>query len=53
MTIDALKSARATLGLSQAELAARIGVAPNTVSRWEAGRHPIPRWVSILIRKLS
>lgn len=34
---------RDSLGLSQVEFAARIGVAPNTVARWERGEmgmHP-------------
>jgi predicted ATPase/DNA-binding CsgD family transcriptional regulator/DNA-binding XRE family transcriptional regulator len=39
-----LKRAREALGLTQAELAAALGVAPNTLARWERGtlkiRHP-------------
>jgi ribosome-binding protein aMBF1 (putative translation factor) len=31
---------RAALGLSQADLAARMGVAASTVSRVESGQHP-------------
>jgi hypothetical protein len=32
-------------GLTQAEAAARLGVALRTYARWEAGRGPIPRWI--------
>jgi transcriptional regulator with XRE-family HTH domain len=34
----ALRSARLAAGLSQAELAARMGTSQAAVSRWEAGR---------------
>ncbi len=37
MTPAALRQLRRRLGLSQAKLAALIGVAPNTVARWERG----------------
>jgi len=30
---------------SQRQLAAVLGVAGNTVARWERGERPIPRWV--------
>lgn len=33
-----IKARRTALGISQAELAAAIGVARNTVSRWENGK---------------
>lgn len=46
-----LKSARATLGLSQAELGHRIGVTRNTINRWEMGLHPIPRWAEMVLQK--
>jgi transcriptional regulator with XRE-family HTH domain len=32
-----LKARRESLGLSQAELAEKLDVAPNTVARWERG----------------
>lgn len=51
MTPADLKSARSTLGLSQAGLAARIGVERNTINRWEMGLHPIPRWARLLLAK--
>ena len=37
MTPDELKEYRSRLGLTQAELAVRLGVSANTVARWEWG----------------
>lgn len=37
MTPKHIKTIRAWLELSQAELAEQIGVSPNTVARWEMG----------------
>ncbi len=34
---EQLKALRAKLGISQAELARRLGVTPSTVARWESG----------------
>lgn len=34
--------------LSQAGIAKKLGVTPNTVARWERGEIPIPHWVSQL-----
>lgn len=46
---DALKPLRARLGLSQAELAAVVGVHSMTVSKWERGvLEPTPHQASIL-----
>ena len=41
MTREELVALRDSLGLSQRELARRIGVSPRTVARWEEGLHPI------------
>jgi transcriptional regulator with XRE-family HTH domain len=44
MTGKDIKRERENLGLSQAQLAQLVGVAENTVWRWEAGRripHPV------------
>lgn len=35
----------AMLNLTQADLAARLGIAARTVRRWQAGEQPIPTWV--------
>ncbi|HNP80179.1 MAG TPA: helix-turn-helix domain-containing protein [Nitrospira sp.] len=49
MTATELKSIRATLHLSQQALADRLGVARNTITRWEMGMHPIPTLAANLI----
>lgn len=36
-----IKAARENAGLTQAELAGRLGVSPRTVARWEAGNRKI------------
>jgi len=38
---DAFRFSRKALGISGAGLAAELGVAPETLSRWETGRHRI------------
>ncbi len=45
MTSDELKTHLHTLNWRQAELARRVGVAPNTVYRWTAGLLPVPLWL--------
>jgi DNA-binding transcriptional regulator YiaG len=41
VTPEQIKELRATLGLSQSELAKEIGVKTNTVQHWECGiRNP-------------
>ena len=37
MTPEEIKARRTDLGLTQSELAAQLGVALDTVSRWESG----------------
>lgn len=37
LNLDALEAARVNAGLSQAELARRVGVSRGTVSRWFSG----------------
>ena len=44
MESSELKELRIRLGLTQAELAGAIGVAPNTFARWERGELGIPTW---------
>ena len=41
------------MGLTQRELAARLGVVRNTVWRWEAGIHPVEPISGRLIRILA
>ena len=38
-----------TLGLTQADLAARLGVTARSVRRWQANKQPIPLWVREII----
>ena len=45
-----LRKIRAALGMTQVELAAELGVAPNTVARWEQGRLLLRPPIERLIR---
>lgn len=45
MTPRELHAIRTGRAHSQRQLAAVLGVAGNTVARWERGERPIPRWV--------
>ena len=45
MTPKELYDFRTGRAHSQRQLAAVLGVAGNTVARWERGERPIPRWV--------
>lgn len=42
MTADDLKARREALGLTQAELAERLGVNRRSLEAWEAGRYRVP-----------
>lgn len=44
---------RKRLGLKQTELAARVGVHPITVSRWERDRVHVPEPTAKLLRLLA
>lgn len=44
-----LRDARHVLGLTQAELAAHLDVAPETVSRWETGAQSFDRAVQLAV----
>lgn len=48
MTPSDIKKLRAQLGWSQQRLADEIGVARNTVNRWEMG----DRKISVMVQKL-
>ncbi|WP_289008021.1 helix-turn-helix transcriptional regulator [uncultured Thermomonospora sp.] len=47
---DALRQALTDAGLTEADIAATLGVDPKTVQRWIAGRTPIratgPHWLA-------
>jgi DNA-binding transcriptional regulator YiaG len=44
---------RVRLGLSQAALAAKLGVNWNTVAHWEQGRHPISKVAALAIERIA
>lgn len=51
-----LKKLREEVGLSQQELASRIGIAVSTLSRWERGKSPAMmtvRQIKLLCRELG
>jgi len=48
-----LRTARTTLGLTQAKLAKQLGVHVLTVSGWELGRHKIPGPVTLAVKLLA
>jgi DNA-binding transcriptional regulator YiaG len=45
-----LKEIRSRLGLSQAECAAALGVAPETFRAWDAGRRTAPEAIVEVFR---
>lgn len=53
MTPAALKEARAALGLTQAQLAAKLRVTSKTISSWERAEHPIPEWVDAFMEMMG
>jgi transcriptional regulator with XRE-family HTH domain len=53
MTPEELKALRASLGLTQDELAEKVGVARNTINRWEMGIRSIPEPVARLMNYLT
>lgn len=52
MTGAKLKAWRTRAGLSQASIAATLGVHKRTVSKWECGVHRIPDAVALALRAL-
>jgi len=52
MTAEDLKAIRAQLKLRQGDLAELVGVARNTVTRWEMGLRHVPEPVARLVRML-
>jgi DNA-binding XRE family transcriptional regulator len=53
MTPSDLRTARNSLGLSQVEMAERLGVDVMTVSRWERGQREIPLTAALAVAHLS
>lgn len=52
MTGNELKQLRVQAGLTQAELAERLGVSGSTVSRWEQNKIPIPSGIEAKLREI-
>lgn len=53
MAPEELKRKREMLGLTQAELAKRLGIAKLTVLRYENGQTPIPRIVELALKEIE
>jgi transcriptional regulator with XRE-family HTH domain len=53
MDKDILKKRRERLGVTQAQLAKELGVASNTVSRYETGSLPIPVHMNLVLEALE
>lgn len=51
-TGESVRFVQKAVGLKAVDLAELLGVAPETVSRWEAGRHPVDRSVHALLSLL-
>lgn len=53
MTADELRRIRKRIGMTQAELAAALGVWQVTVARWEAGMRSISEPTARLIERIA
>ena len=53
MEKDELKKRRESVGLTQKEFAETIGIAPNTVSRYETGLMEIPKLMEFVLEALE
>ena len=53
MTGDELRNKREELGMTQEQLAVALGVAPNTVARWERGERNIPPYLSLALQTVE
>lgn len=52
MTAAELREARQVLGLTQAKMAARLGVSHRMYKYWEGGKWPVPETVSLAVKYL-
>ena len=53
VTADELKRKRERLGLTQAELAKRLGITKITILRYENGQTKIPRVVELAMKEIE
>lgn len=49
MTKEQLINRRKAMGLTREQLAARVGRSYRQISRWEAGRAPLPDWLNSVL----
>lgn len=50
---DELRKRREALSMTQEQLAAALGVASNTVARWERGERSIPPHLSLALKTVE
>ena len=53
MTPQELAERRRALGLTQTQLAARLGVDHSTLWRWEHDKQPVPDWLDAALWALE
>lgn len=53
MTGDELRIKREELGMTQEQLAVVLGVASNTVARWERGERSIPPYLTLALQTVE
>jgi len=53
MTHADFKATRTRLGMTRAAFARALGIAPNTATAYEHGRHPIPRYIALASAALA
>jgi transcriptional regulator with XRE-family HTH domain len=53
MTPREAKRLRKKLGLTQVELARKLGLHPMTISKWERGAEPIMKQTALVLRLLA
>jgi DNA-binding XRE family transcriptional regulator len=52
LTGETLRFARKALGMTQSELAERLGTAAESISRWERGERAMEAWVPLSVTGL-
>jgi transcriptional regulator with XRE-family HTH domain len=52
-TPEQLRERLEGLGINQRQFARLTGSTPMTVSNWMTNRHPIPRWVGLVLELLE
>jgi transcriptional regulator with XRE-family HTH domain len=53
MTPQELRAAREAMGITQQELADKLGVGQGTISRWEAGERQPPPLLDLALERLQ